>query len=152
MRRLMAALLCIGFVSAPAAADEVKAGTITIADAWARATPPAAQVGGAYLILKNAGSPDKLVSASTPVAERTEFHRMSLEDGVMKMRHLPAIEVPAHGTIELKPGGTHLMLVGLKQPLKEGERFPLTLRFERSGTVELQVAVRKMGASGHGSH
>ncbi|PZP55043.1 MAG: hypothetical protein DI596_11980, partial [Azospira oryzae] len=84
--------------------------------------------------------------------ERTEFHRMSLEDGVMKMRHLPAIEVPAHGTVELKPGGTHLMLMGLKQPLKEGERFPLTLRFERSGTVALQVAVRKMGASGHGSH
>ncbi len=124
--------------------------SVAVEKAWSRATAEGASTGAAYLILKNAGPADRLVAASAPVAERVKLHIMSMEGNVMRMRELPAIEVPAQGTVELKPGGLHLMLVGLKQPLREGDRYLLTLKFEKAGTVQVPVTVAPLGATGAG--
>lgn len=124
--------------------------SVAVEKAWSRATAEGASTGAVYFILKNGGPADRLVAASAPVAERVELHFMSMEGGVMRMRELPAIEVPAQGTVELKPGGLHLMLVGLKQPLREGDRYLLTLKFEKAGTVQVPVTVAPLGATGAG--
>jgi hypothetical protein len=101
------------------------------------------------MIIHNHGSgPDRLVAASTAAAGRTELHRHVMTDGVMKMRSVAAIDVPAGGTAELKPGGLHVMMIGLEAPLVEGTRVPLTLTFERAGTVTVELAVDKAGAQG----
>ncbi len=130
-------------------AQEARQGTISISRPWSRATAPRATVGAGFLTIRNSGdSADKLVSATSPRALRVEIHTMSLEGGVMRMRPLvDGVEVPAKGTATLAPGGNHIMLIGLKGPLKEGERIPTTLRFARAGTVRVQLMVRGAGAS-----
>jgi copper(I)-binding protein len=122
---------------------------IVIERPWARATPPGAQTGAAYLTITNHGTDeDVLVAASSPQAERVEFHQTTVTDGVMKMR--PAtrgVTVPAHGTVELKPdGGYHLMLGGLKAPLRAGTTLPVTLRFAKAGRIDVVFAVEPIGA------
>lgn len=157
MKRFLSLCALAGaLLSSPALADHTSephpsatAGPIRIENPWARATPPGAEVGGVYLTLKNTGPVDRLVSGSSPVAERTELHTMSMDGGVMKMRPLPAIEVPAKGVVVLKPGGLHVMLVGLKRPLKEGERISLTLTFEKAGNLHVEVPVASLEAMGH---
>lgn len=128
----------------------------TVHNPWARATPPTAKNGAAYLVVKGGVSGDRLVSASAPVSERVELHTHIMDGGVAKMREVPAIEVPANGVVELKPGGLHVMLMGLKAPLKEGGTFPLTLKFEKQGAVTVDVPVKALGAMGdagsHGAH
>jgi hypothetical protein len=123
--------------------------TMEVSKPWARATPAAAPVGAGYLVLINRGSEaDRLVSGSTEVAERIEVHEMSMDNGVMKMRELPGgLEVKPGATAELKPGGNHLMLVGLRRALKEGERFKALLTFEKSGKAEVEFIVQGLGAS-----
>jgi len=122
-------------------------GDIAIAAPFARATP--VKVGGAFMVLRNSGkADDKLVKAASPVAEHVELHEHVMEDGAMRMRPVDGVPVPAGGSTALQPGGYHVMLIGLKQPLKEGERFPLTLTFEKAGTVTIEVPVVKPGATG----
>jgi copper(I)-binding protein len=123
--------------------------TIEIDHPWARAS--AGKTGVAYLTIVNRGTTDdRLVSASTPVAEKAEPHSTTSDNGVMKMRPVDGIDVKAGGKAELKPGGLHLMLMGLKAPLKAGQSFPLTLTFEKAGAIDATVAVEKAGAmSGH---
>jgi periplasmic copper chaperone A len=119
-----------------------------IEHAWARATPGAAKVGAAYLTVR-APAADKLVGATSPVAGRVEFHTHADENGVMTMREVAGgVDLPAGRTVELNPGGVHLMLLDLKRPLKEGESFPLTLAFEKAGKREVTVQVEKVGAMG----
>jgi periplasmic copper chaperone A len=113
---------------------------------WTRATPPGAKVGAGFVTLKNAGAADRVVGAATPVAGRVEMHVTLREGEVMRMREVQAIEVPAGGSFELKPGGAHLMLVDLKRPLKKGETVPLTLRLEKGGELKLELAVEELGA------
>jgi periplasmic copper chaperone A len=120
--------------------------------AWARATPPAATVGGAYLTIRNSGPNDRLVRVRSPLSESAEIHQTSMADGQMQMRQIDALDIPANGEIKLEPGGMHLMLIGLKQPLKEGEVIPLTLEFERAGTLQVQAPVAAIGASEHSEH
>lgn len=138
-----------------AAAFTVSAGAlaqngIELRAAWARATPPGAEIGAAYLEIRNAGAkPDRLLSASTLAAKRVEVHVTQRDGDVMKMREVKALEVPARQSVRLEPGGTHLMLLDLAGPLKAGERFKLRLRFERGGEVETEVQVRALGARGH---
>lgn len=131
-----------------------KAGDITIEQPFARATP--AKVGGVFMTLKNAGgTADKLMKAASPVAENVELHTHVKDGDAMRMRPVKDIPVPAHGQTALEPGGYHVMLIGLKQPLKEGAQFPLTLTFEKAGMVTIQVPVMKagsMGDAGHGGH
>jgi len=123
--------------------------SVAITGAWTRATVSAMSVGGGYMTITNRGSaPDRLVSLSTPAAERVEVHRTTIEDGTARMRQLTeGLVIPAGGTVELAPGGLHLMLVGLKQPLQPGQSIPLTLTFERAGTVATTLNVMPMGAT-----
>lgn len=130
-------------------AHEFEIGAIEIEHPWARATPPGARVGGGYLVLENGGdAADRLVGATATVAERVEIHEMSVKDGVMVMRPVSGgLEVPAGGAVKLAPGGYHLMLMGLKQPLVAGDRFPGTLTFEHAGTVAVEFVVEAQGAA-----
>jgi copper(I)-binding protein len=129
-------------------ADENRADSLRIDHPFARATPPGARSGAVFLIVLNGGSEtDRLLRASTPIAGGVILHQMAVEDGVMKMRAVPSLTVIPGGRLELKPDGYHLMLLDLKQPLKLGEKFPLTLTFERAGSVLLSVPVEGMGAT-----
>lgn len=145
-RRLLAGILMIAgltVLSLGADAHEYKLGGLEIVHPWARAT--VAKTGGAFMTIENEGQPDKLLKAASPVADLVQIHEHVMEGNVMKMREVPAINLPA-GRTEMKPGGYHVMLIGLKQPLKEGTRFPLTLTFEKAGTIQVDVVVDKPGA------
>ena len=123
-------------------------GQITIDAPWARATAPGAAVAGGYMVIRNAGAvPDRLVGASSSVSARVQLHVHVQEGGVIQMREVPGYDVPAKGSFELKPGGAHLMLVDIRQPLKEGDRVPVTLRFEKAGELSAEFRVGKLGAS-----
>ncbi|MEJ7619494.1 MAG: copper chaperone PCu(A)C [Aquificaceae bacterium] len=118
---------------------------IEVKDAWVREVPPTSKMSAAYMVIENKGKEsDKLVDASNNVSEITELH----ETVEGKMRRVKAIEIPAGGKVELKPGGLHVMLINLKKPLKEGDTVELTLKFEKSGEVKVQAPVRK-GMGGH---
>lgn len=126
---------------------ETKAGSLSLSEPWARATAPGQTSGAAYLKIRNAGATDKLVAASAPVADVVELHTHVMDGNTMRMRKVDAIDVTGGSTTELKPGGLHVMLIGLKAPLKAGERFPLTLRFERAGELKVEVPVRAIGGA-----
>lgn len=123
---------------------------VAVEKPWARATAGQAANGAAYLTLAGPENGDRLLSATSPVAELVELHTHSEEDGIMRMRAVEAIAVPAGGKVELKPGGLHIMLIGLNAPLKEGRRFPLTLTFERAGPIRMEVPVLAAGARSGG--
>jgi copper(I)-binding protein len=111
-------------------------------------------VGGAFVTLLNtADAPDRLVSASSAVAERVELHTHIMDGGVMRMREVEGgIPLPPGETVNLQPGGLHIMLLGLNQGLAAGSRFPLTLTFEKAGSVQVEVPVEAMGSMGPGGH
>jgi periplasmic copper chaperone A len=139
--------LTAGGVTALAA--EFKAGDISIEAPWSRETPGGAKVAAGYLTIKNGGAtPDRLVSATADIAERTEIHEMSMTDGMVKMRQVTdGVPVPAGGSVALAPQGFHLMFLGLKKPLKEGDTFAGTLTFEKAGTIAVTFEVRGIGAA-----
>jgi periplasmic copper chaperone A len=146
-RMVGAVLSVLCLVACSPRADEVR-----IVDPWTRATPPGATVGGGYLkIVNGTAKPVRLVGAETAVADKVEVHAMSMEGGVMRMRPLEGgLEVPPGGEVELKPGGMHLMLIGLKRALVEGETAPLTLVFD--GGVRIEVGLKVEGFGGrHGN-
>lgn len=120
---------------------------LEVNDAWAGATPGKAENGVAYVTITSPTA-DRLVSASTPVAKQAELHTMSMQGMVMKMRQISGVDIPAGQPVTLKPGGEHIMLMGLKQPLREGQSFPLTLDFEKAGPRTVTVTVEKAGAKG----
>jgi periplasmic copper chaperone A len=124
---------------------------ITVDDAWTNATPPGATVGAGYMTIRNGDdAPARLTGVASSAAERAEIHAMSMENGVMSMRPVErGLEIPAGGSVELKPSGLHLMLIGLKQPLAEGTTVPVTLVFESGERVDVVLAVRAIGG-GHG--
>ncbi|MFZ5556115.1 MAG: copper chaperone PCu(A)C [Pseudomonadota bacterium] len=137
----------LSFLALAAVAGAAQADA-AVQNPWSRATPPTAKNGAAYLVLKAGAGGDRLVSATAPVSERVELHTHIMDGGVARMRPVPAIDVPANGTVELKPGGLHMMLIGLKAPLREGASFPLTLNFEKQGAVTVEVPVKALGAMG----
>lgn len=117
-------------------------GQVSIEAPWARATVPAARVAGAYLTVRNRSAvPDRLVGASSPVAARVEFHVHTADGEVMRMRQAQALEIPANGSLELKPGAAHLMFVDIRKPFKEGDLVPVTLKFEKAGEMSVQARV-----------
>jgi len=140
----------------PLSAHEFKSGDMVIDHPWSRATPEGAKVAAGYMVIRNAGSsPDRLVSVTTQIADKAEVHEMAVDaNGVMTMRPLTeGLEIAAGGEAELKPGSYHLMFMGLKQPVKEGEAFQATLTFENAGTVDVEFAVQSMsGNAGHDEH
>jgi copper(I)-binding protein len=121
---------------------------IQVTQVWARATPGNAQTGAIYLTITNAGTtPDTLEgTASTPAADHAEIHQMKMENGVMEMRPVPSLTIDPGKTVVLEPSGYHVMLTGLKAPLKEGQTVPLTLTFAHAGTQQVTAAVDKVGA------
>lgn len=127
--------------------------SLGIGQPWSRALPPTAKTGAVFVSVYNQGPEDRLIGAYSPVADTTELHTHRMRDGLMQMIQVSEIEVPGHGgQLELKPGSYHIMLIGLLQPLREGDRFPLQLTFERSGTVELEVEVRNLTAGTGAEH
>lgn len=126
-------------------AHSFKLGEITIGHPYSRTTAAGQASGGGYLKLENKGADDKLLSASADVAASVELHSMSMEGDVMRMRQIDNIALPQGKTVELKPGGLHLMLVGLKAPLKNGDKFAMKLKFEKAGEVTVTVNVEAGG-------
>ena len=136
-----------------AAAQDVKAGDLVISQAWSRATPGGAHVGAGYLTIKNNGaSADKLIGGSSQVAADIEVHEMAMKNDVMVMRPVSGgLTIPPGQSVALAPGGYHLMLMNLKAPLKQGERVPVTLQFEKAGKVDVVLDVRGIGATNSNS-
>ena len=126
---------------------------LSIDGPWARATPPSAKLAAGYLTVVNAGAADRLLGASSPAAERVEMH-VTLKDGdILRMRQVKDFEVPANGRLELKPAGGHLMFVGIKWPFRDGEKVPVTLRFERAGELKVELAIGQAAErGGHHRH
>ena len=152
VRWIVLALGLFAFASG-AAAGEFGVGDLVVEQPWARATPGKGKTGAAYLTLSNHGATaDRLLAVATPIAKRAELHGHMMDAGVMKMRPVTAIEVAPGTPTVLQPGGLHVMLMGLRAPLKEGDRFPLTLTFEGAGSVEVQVDVAGVGAMGPAGH
>ena len=143
--RLIAAALTASALLSPAL---VRAAEIEVVAPWARASAGMAGAGAAFMDIKNGGAADRLVAASAGVSKSVELHTHIKEGEVMKMRQVEAIDVPAGGMVHLKPGGLHVMFIGLKAPLKEGETFPLTLTFEQAGDMTVDVDVKAPGAMG----
>jgi periplasmic copper chaperone A len=147
---LIAAVLSLA--AAVAQARDYRAGSLEIADPWSRATPKGAAVGGGYLKIRNGGTTvDRLTGGSSDVAAKLEVHTMTMDNGVMKMRPVEGgLEIKPGATVELKPGATHLMFVGLKKPLGAGDHVKATLTFEKAGPVEVEFDVSAIGApAGH---
>jgi copper(I)-binding protein len=131
-------------------APAIKHGTLTIEQPWSRATPGGAKVAGGFMRITNTGTePERLVGGSFLLAARFQVHEMSESGGVMRMREVEkGLEIKPGATVELKPGGYHIMFLDLKEPLKEGQVVKGTLQFEKAGPVEVEYAVRSIGAQG----
>jgi copper(I)-binding protein len=134
------AFFCLVFFSIPAWAQ------IEIENPWSRATTPGAKIAAGYVVIRNKSSvPDRLIGASSPLAARVETHVTTKDGEIMRMRPVKGYDIPANGSFELKPGGAHLMLVDIKQPFKEGDRIPATLRFAKAGDVKVEFVVGSLG-------
>lgn len=133
-------------------AAEVKAGDLVISQSWSRATPGGAKVAGGFLTIENKGSSaDRLVSGSADIAGKVEIHEMSINNGVMKMRPLDkGLAIEPGKTVTLMPGSYHIMLMDLKGPLKQGDKVPMTLQFEKAGKVQVTLDVEGVGAKAPG--
>jgi hypothetical protein len=144
---IIAATIVACLFSAHAHAADYKIGSLDIIGPWSRATPKGAPTAGGYMTIKNDGStPDRLVGGSVEVAKDFQLHSMVMENGIAKMRELKAVDIAPGQTVAFKPGSSHIMFVGLKQPLHEGEHVKGTLRFEHAGTVQIEYDVEGIGA------
>jgi copper(I)-binding protein len=153
---ILAAALALA--AGPSLAQDYKLGSIEIDHPWARATPKGATVGAGYMTITNKGAePVRLMGGSVLFARRFEVHSMAMEGGVMKMREVKdGLEIKPGETVQLKPGGYHVMFVDLKQPLAQGDRVKVTLDFAKAGTIDVEYPVEAMGAGaaakGSGAH
>jgi len=139
--------LVVAFLAVPAAAQDYRVGSLEIGHPWTRATAPTAPTGGGFLTVTNKGAtPDKLISAKSAAAETVQIHEMKMDGNVMRMREQAGgLEIPPGATVTLAPGHFHLMMMGLKGPLKQGEKVPVTLVFEKAGSIDVELAVMAMG-------
>jgi hypothetical protein len=146
----LSVLLALGAM--PAHAMDYDLGSIHIAQPWARATPKGATAAAGYMTITNKGTaPDRLTCTSAEGAAQCQIHTMTMEAGVMKMRPLPdGLEIKPGETVELKPGGFHMMLTGLTQPLVQGKTEKVTLKFEKAGTIDMEYAIQGIGATSPG--
>jgi len=126
-------MCCISLTNA-----QTKLGNLQISKQMARATAPGQSMSSAYLLIENKGStPDRLLTVTYSRAKEVQIHEMKMEGDKMMMRQLTSLEIPANGSVELKPGGYHLMMMGVQEPIKEGEQVKMTLQFEKAGKVDL---------------
>ena len=163
VRTLSYAVAFAALLVPPAGAQDAKAGDLVVTQAWSRATPGGAKVAGGYFTIVNKGATaDRLIGGSADVAGKFEIHEMAMNNGVMTMRALDkGLAIEPGKTVKFAPGGYHLMLMDLKGPLKQGDKLPVTLEFEKAGKVKLAFDVQGVGAkgpaaseghSGHDSH
>jgi copper(I)-binding protein len=147
LRRLALAVL-IAVLALPAFALDYKLGAIEIGHPWSRATPPTAEAGGGFLAITNTGTtPDRLIAVKSPAADKVEIHEMKMDGNIMRMREVEkGIEIPPGATVELKPGGFHVMFMGLRAPFAKDAKVPLTLVFEKAGSIDVELMVQAMGA------
>ncbi len=124
--------------------------SVEIAHPWARATPGAAKNGVMFVTLTDRGQPDRVTGVSTPVAERAELHETIDDNGIMKMRPVDGLPLEPGAPVTLAPGGKHIMLMGLKAPLKLGDTFPATFTFAHAAPLTVTVTVESPGGSGMG--
>jgi copper(I)-binding protein len=147
-----ALVLCTSAITA----KDYKLGALEIKNPWISATPKGAPVAGGYLTIVNSGSaPERLIGGSSAIASRFEIHRMTMNQGVMRMRPVTGgLEIKPGETVELKPGTLHVMFVGLKQPIEKGRSIKGTLVFEKAGTIEIEYAVEAIGGqpTSHSGH
>ena len=143
--RLLA--LVVAFLAVPAAAQDYRVGSLEIGHPWTRATAPTAPTGGGFLTVTNKGTTeDRLISVKSPAAGAVQVHEMKMEGNVMRMREQDGgLEIAPGATVTLAPGHLHLMMMGLKGPLKQGEKVPVTLVFEKAGSIDVELAVMAMG-------
>ena len=146
MTRILAIAAVAGIAAASGAlAHEYQLRTLRIDHPFARATPPGARAGGVFLSVENTGDrTDRLLTVSTPVAGTAELHQMVMDAGVMRMRAVEGLDVKPGDRLVLKPGAYHVMLTDLKRPLHAGETVPMTLGFEKAGTIKVDVEVESM--------
>ncbi len=136
--------LFLAVIAVPTLADSA----LSVHTPYVRLMPPGIKTTGSFMLIKNDGNDDRrLISAESPAAKIVELHTHLNENGVMKMRPVPRIEVKAHGQTELKPGSFHVMLIDLTAPLKEGDKVPISLKFDDGSTVFLEAPVRKLQAT-----
>jgi copper(I)-binding protein len=139
-------MLAAALAVATPAFTSAQTSTVTVQDAWARATPPHASTAVVYMTLTSP-KPDKLIAASTPVAATAQLHLMEMDGNVMKMRSVPGgLDLPAGKPVTLGPSGYHIMLEGLKQPLKQGQTVTLRLTFQTAAPVDVVADVQPIGA------
>ncbi|WP_455480793.1 copper chaperone PCu(A)C [Bartonella sp. B12(2025)] len=145
----MCALSFVFITLPPVFAHQYRLGDIEIIHPWTRATQKGIQVGSGYLYIINHGNtPDRLVSVSTNEAQTAEIHSMTVINNIMKMEKMHnGIEIPGNGEITLKPGGNHIMFMGLSQPFKIGDKISATLTFEKAGTIDVDFFVNTMRAT-----
>jgi copper(I)-binding protein len=141
---LIGASLALAACNAP-----TTSGSLRIEKAWARTTAPGATTGAGYLTIVNETAADRLVGASSPVADKVELHESAMDGMVMTMRPLGPVEIKAGETLALAPGGRHLMFTGLKQPLVAGQKVPVTLTFEIAGERKVELEVRNAAPEEH---
>lgn len=148
--RIFACAYVVLLLAAPALAEEVKVDNLVITQAWSRATPGGAKVAGGFLTIENTGStPDRLIGGTADVAGKFEIHEMAVSNGIMTMHELDkGLTIKPGKTVRLAPGSYHLMLMDLKSPLKQGDKVPVTLEFEKAGKVKLSFEVQGVGARG----
>ena len=138
----VAAAIALTLSAILALAPGAHASSVMVMKAYARASAtPTTETGAAYVSLMPHGDADRLVGVSSPAAKMAGLHETVQQDGVMKMAHVDAIDIPAHGMLEMKPGGYHIMLMGLAKPLKEGDEIELTLTFEKAGEMKVKAKV-----------
>lgn len=152
--KFFASTALLALLAAPAQAQEVKVGDLVITQPWSRATPGGAKIAGGFLTIENKGAaPDRLVGVAGDVAGKVEIHEMAMNNGIMTMRPLDkGLAIEPGKTVKLAPGGYHLMLMDLKTPLKQGDKVPLTLQFEKAGKVALSLDVEGVGAQAPHDH
>ena len=154
--RLIAVLALALTAAGTALAAEFDVGSVQVINPWTRATPKGAEVAGAYMVIRNRGTqPERLLGGSSEIASRVEVHKMEMGGGVAQMRPVEGgLEIKPGESVELKPGSLHIMFVGLKRPLEQGQKIKGTLEFQKSGKVDVEFEVAPLGASaapeGHG--
>lgn len=144
MRRLASLFALVLFLFAMTG-EGARAGDIVVSDAYARLSPSGS--GGAFMLIRNKGAADRLVSVTAPVADKAELHVTKMDDGVMRMQAVDAVDVPENGMTALEPGGTHIMLFGVPRGLKPGDAVDLTLRFENAGDVAVSAEIHSPGST-----
>ncbi len=154
-RRLFLAT-AVSLLAVPSMAQDYKLGSLEITTPWTRATAPTARTGGGFMTITNKGTTaDRLVSARSTVSEKVEIHEMQMDGSVMRMRELAkGLDIPPGATVMLKPGSYHIMFMELKTPLAKDAKVPVTLVFEKAGSIDVQLNVQAMGAmpQGHGKN